>query len=71
MCHVNTVTSGSSVSLFLGVTLTLNMNPGTMTRHPLFGFVPRMVTAKQVQGVIVRCVFAHSRRFFDVVVGRQ
>ena len=29
----------------------------TMARHPLFGFVPRMVTAKQVQGAIVRGVF--------------
>ena len=26
-------------------------------RHPLFGFLPRQVTAKQVHGVIVRDVF--------------
>ena len=71
MRHVNTVTSGPSVSRFLRVTLTLNLNPGTMTRHPLYGFVPRMVTAKQVQSAIVRCIFARFRRFLDVVVGRQ
>ena len=28
------------------------------TKHPLFGFLPRNVTAKQVQGAIVRGVFA-------------
>ena len=28
------------------------------TKHPLFGFIPRKVTAKQVQGAIVRGVFA-------------
>jgi pre-mRNA-splicing factor ATP-dependent RNA helicase DHX15/PRP43 len=28
------------------------------TKHPLFGFIPRNVTAKQVQGAIVRGVFA-------------
>jgi pre-mRNA-splicing factor ATP-dependent RNA helicase DHX15/PRP43 len=27
-------------------------------QHPLFGFLPRNVKAKQVQRVIVRCVFA-------------
>jgi hypothetical protein len=27
------------------------------TKHPLFGFMPRRVTAKQVRGVIVRADF--------------
>jgi pre-mRNA-splicing factor ATP-dependent RNA helicase DHX15/PRP43 len=27
------------------------------TKHPLFGFMPRNVTAKQVQGAIVRSAF--------------
>lgn len=31
------------------------------TKHPLFGFMPRKVTAKQVEGAIVR--FAFSLRF--------
>jgi pre-mRNA-splicing factor ATP-dependent RNA helicase DHX15/PRP43 len=29
-------------------------------RHPLFGFMPRNVTAKQVQGAIVRSAFSLS-----------
>ncbi|SRR6266436_4545512 len=28
------------------------------TKHPLFGFMPRRVTAKQVQGAIVRSTFS-------------
>jgi len=28
------------------------------TKHPLFGFMPRKVTAKQVQGAIVRFAFS-------------
>ena len=28
------------------------------TRHPLFGFMPRRVTAKEVQGAVVRSAFS-------------
>ena len=55
-CHTLAL-SGPYPSRFLGVTLpsTSTMTSGTK-QHPLFGFLPRNVTAKQVKGVMVRCV---------------
>ena len=66
-CHFR-----ASTSRFLACHASLN---STMTsaikQHPLFGFLPRNVTAKQVKRVIVCCVFcSSSRRVFDVVCRR-
>ena len=42
------------------------------TKHPLFGFIPRNVTAKQVQEVIVRGIFVPlSHPILDTVVEWQ
>ncbi len=41
------------------------------TKHPLFGFLPRNVTAKQVQGVVVCGRIVSVQLIVDVLAGRQ
>jgi hypothetical protein len=41
------------------------------TKDPLFDFMPREVTAKQVRGAIVRAGFTLSHRILDDLAGWQ
>jgi len=59
MRHVSITVTLTLNSGIVCVTPSTCLNLDTMkTKHPLFGFMPRKVTAKQVRGAIVRTTFS-------------